>query len=58
MAGFKIENTLTENGHVARGVCETEGNRLTEINERTKIIRDGDKIKYTEDDGESWTEIP
>lgn len=58
MAGFKIENTLTENGHVARGVCETEGNKLTGVNERTKIIKDGDKIKYTEDDGESWTEIP
>ncbi|MBQ5904991.1 MAG: nucleotidyltransferase [Clostridia bacterium] len=58
MAGFKIENTLTENGHVARGVCETEGNRLTGVNERTKIVKDGDKIKYTEDDGESWTEIP
>lgn len=57
MAGFKIENTLTENGHVARGVCETDGNMLTGVNERTKIIKDGDKIKYTEDDGESWTEI-
>lgn len=57
MAGFKIENTLTENGHVARGVCETDGNMLTGIKERTKIIKDGDKIKYTEDDGESWTEI-
>ena len=58
MAGFRIENTLTENGRVARGVCETEGNKLTGINERTKIIKDGDKIKYTEDEGESWTEIP
>lgn len=58
MAGFRIENTLTENGHVARGVCETEGNKLTGINERTKVIKDGDKIRYTEDDGESWTEIP
>lgn len=57
MAGFKIENTLTENGHVARGICETDGNMLTGVNERTKIIKDGDKIKYTEDDGESWTEI-
>lgn len=58
MAGFRIENTLTENGYVARGVCETEGNKLTGINERTKVIKDGDKIRYTEDDGESWTEIP
>lgn len=58
MAGFRIENTLTENGHVARGVCETKGNILTGVNERTKIIKDGEKIKFTEDDGESWEEIP
>lgn len=58
MAGFKIENTLTENGHVARGVCETEENKLTGVSERTKIMKDNGKIKYTEDDGETWTEIP
>ena len=58
MAGFKIENTLTENGHVARGVCETAGDLLLGVTERTKIVKDGDKIKYTEDDGETWTEIP
>ncbi len=58
MAGFKIENTLTENGHVARGVCENAGNKLTAINERTKIIKDGDKIKYTPDDEKTWIEIP
>ena len=58
MVGFKVENTLTENGHVARGVCQTDDNGyLTDIVERTKIaIRDG-KIMFTEDDGESWTEI-
>lgn len=58
MVGFKVENTLTENGHVARGVCQTDENGyLTDIVERTKIaIRDG-KIMFTEDDGETWTEI-
>ena len=58
MVGFKVENTLTENGTVARGVCQTDENSyLTDIVERTKIaIRDG-KIMYTED-GEAWTEIP
>ena len=58
MVGFKVENTLTENGHVARGVCQTDENGyLTDIVERTKIaIRDG-KIMFTEDDGESWTEL-
>ncbi len=57
MVGFRIENTLTENGHVARGVCKIEDGIMTDIVERTKIMyRDG-KIMYTEDD-ESWTEIP
>ena len=58
MVGFKVENTLTENGHVARGVCQTNADGyLTDIVERTKIaIREG-KIMFTEDDGESWTEL-
>ncbi|MBR3816162.1 MAG: nucleotidyltransferase [Clostridia bacterium] len=58
MVGFRVENTLTENGTVARGVCQTNGeDYLTDIVERTKIaIRDG-KIMFTEDE-ESWTEIP
>ena len=58
MIGFKIENTLTENGYVARGVCQTDAEGyLTDIVERTKIaLRDG-RIMFTEDDGETWTEI-
>ncbi|MBQ3087035.1 MAG: nucleotidyltransferase [Clostridia bacterium] len=58
MVGFKVENTLTENGHVARGVCQTDANGcLTEIVERTKIARRDGKIMFTEDDGETWTEL-
>lgn len=58
MVGFKIENTLTENGTVARGVCQTDENDyLTDIVERTKIAINGDKIQYTENDGETWTDI-
>jgi len=58
MVGFKLENTLTENGHVARGVCTVnkEG-YLEEIHERTKIQRFEDGTKYTED-GENWVLIP
>ena len=38
MVGYQIENTLTENGHVSRGVCQTsEDGKLTKITERTKI---------------------
>lgn len=59
MAGYQIENTLTENGTVARGVCQmSKDGFLTEIKERTKIkwTEDG-SIAYTEDDGESWNNI-
>ena len=43
MVGYKLENTLTENGHVARGVCTIDENNylvsLTlEIDEMTRII--------------------
>ena len=58
MVGFKVENTLTENGHVARGVCQTNADGyLTDIVERTKIAKRDGKIMFTEDDGESWTEL-
>lgn len=59
MVGFKIENTLTENGSVARGVCETDSEGyLTTITERTKIAKRGSEIMFTEDDGETWEPIP
>ncbi len=47
MVGFQLKNTLTENGHVSRGVCVVdEKNYLSEITERTKIIRRGEKVYY------------
>ncbi len=46
MVGFRLENTLTENGSVSRGVCEIENGKLKTVTERTKII----DCKYTEDD--------
>lgn len=59
MVGYKLENTLTENGHVARGVCVTDGaDYLQTIDERTHIERRGEVTAYTEDDGATWTEIP
>ena len=59
MVGYRLENTLTENGHVARGVCVTDAEgHLVEINERTHIEKRGDGAAYTEDDGQTWTELP
>ena len=58
MVGYQLKNTLTENGHVARGICETdEQGYLKDINERTKIQRRGEGIAYTEDDGETWVPL-
>ncbi|WP_251614126.1 sugar phosphate nucleotidyltransferase [Senimuribacter intestinalis] len=55
MVGYNLEKTLTENGHVARGVCKVgENGQLLDIVERTKIMyRDGG-IAFTEDDGVTW----
>jgi len=58
MVGYRLGNTVTEHGSVARGVCETDENSfLTHIVERTKIEQQKDAIRYTEDDGLTWTEI-
>ena len=54
MVGFRLANTLTENGHVSRGVCEIENGVLKTIVERTKIM----DCKFTEDDGAPWTALP
>ena len=58
MVGYRLGNTLTENGSVSRGVCETnEEGFLVEINERTKIIKTENGAAYSEDDGETYTDI-
>jgi len=57
MVGYLLKNTVTENGTVARGVCEeTAGGFLSQITERTKIEK-GTPPRYTEDDGQTWTEL-
>ena len=58
MVGFRLDNTLTEHGHVARGVCTVdERGHLLGVRERTRIQRFGDSARYTED-GDTWIEIP
>ncbi len=56
MAGYRLRNTLTENGSVARGVCEVENGLLTGVTERTKIFKRGENAAFTED-GETFTEL-
>lgn len=58
MVGYRLGNTVTENGHVARGVCEEDSeNYLTRVTERTRIEKDGVDARFTEDDGATWTPL-
>lgn len=53
MIGFRIENTLSENGGVSRGLCEVnEGGYLTGVKECHGIQRKGDALIHLEDDTE------
>lgn len=59
MVGYKLGNTVTDNGSVARGVCTTdEKGNLVKVVERTKIEKYDGGIHFTEDDGASWTDVP
>ena len=49
MVGYRVRNTVTEFGSVARGVCEVQNGMLMGITERTKIYQRGDHAAYTED---------
>ena len=58
MVGYRLENTLTANGSVARGICEEDATgNLSKITERTQIQLNGDRIQYTEDEGKNWIDI-
>ena len=61
MVGYQVEKTMTENGHVSRGVCQTSADgKLAEITERTKIQwQDGNIVFEDADaaDGSGWTQL-
>lgn len=57
MVGYRLRNTVTEHGSVARGVCQVENGLLTGITERTKIFKRGQDAAYTED-GETFVDLP
>ena len=54
MVGFKLANTITENGTVSRGACEVEDGVLKTITEITKI---NGNCEYTEDHGATWNKL-
>jgi choline kinase len=52
IVGYKIGNTLSENGSVSRGVCQTDAHdNMSEINERTKVYTKDGGIVYENEDG-------
>ena len=56
MVGYLLRNAMTDNGYVARGVCEIENGYLTGVTERTHIEKRGDDAAYTED-GTNYTPL-
>lgn len=59
MVGYHLNNTMTEHGYVARGICSVdEKGKLADIHERTHIERRGNDGAYTEDEGATWITLP
>ncbi|MCI8554761.1 MAG: NTP transferase domain-containing protein [Clostridiales bacterium] len=59
MAGYVLENTLTENGYVSRGVCTIDSEHyLTDIVERVRIEKRDGGAAFTEDGGQTWEPLP
>jgi dTDP-glucose pyrophosphorylase len=56
MVGYRVGNTLSESGTVARGICQTnDKGYLTGVVERTDIARVNGVISFTGDDGQIAT---
>ena len=59
MVSYLLQNTVSENGSVARGVCQANPDgTLHSVTERTRIETYAGGIHYTEDGGENWTDLP
>ena len=59
VVGYELGKTVTDHGSVSRGICEAdEQGLLTRINERKVIEKYEKGIHFTEDGGNSWTDVP
>ncbi len=57
MVGFRVGNTLSDSGSVARGICSKDDNEnLTTVVERTEIMRVNGPVCYKDEKGE-WVAI-
>ena len=58
MVGYRLGNTVTDNGSVSRGVCQTNGNGyLSAVVERTRIEKYEGGIHFTVDEGATWEDL-
>jgi hypothetical protein len=58
MVGFRVGNTLSENGTVARGICSKDAKEnLTTVVERTEIMRVNNEVCY-KDENDKWVAVP
>lgn len=58
MVGYRLKNTVTDHGSVARGICRLNSRgELVSVQERTRIEKQADGIAYSEDGGTTWTQI-
>lgn len=58
MVAYQLGNTVTENGSVARGICQTSpDNYLTSVVERTQIETYENGIHFTTDGGKTWEDL-
>jgi len=57
MVGFRIDHTLSDHGHVTRGICEVDDNRmLLSVVERFKIEKTPNGARY-QDEKEQWVDL-
>lgn len=54
MVGYRLANTLTENGYVSRGICTVADGNLQQVVERTRIEQKGDGVAFSLDEGATW----
>ena len=58
MVGYRLGNTVTEHGSVARGACKVnEEDKLADIEELLKIEKYPGGIRFSRDGGETWQDI-
>lgn len=57
MVGYRLRNTVTDNGFVSRGICEEADGYLTSITERVRVEKVPGGIAFTEDRGETYTAL-